>query len=77
MLKEFQRLFRNFLWKGKGQKQKIVNVSWGKVRRPKNEGGLGLRKRNDWNEAAKRQTILVCGQRSEDNSMWTGLEESI
>ncbi|GAU43075.1 hypothetical protein TSUD_194290 [Trifolium subterraneum] len=41
--KQIVRLQRNFLWGGAGQERKIAWVSWDKICRPKNRGGLGIR----------------------------------
>ncbi|MCH80102.1 LINE-1 reverse transcriptase like [Trifolium medium] len=41
--KQIVRLQRNFLWGGASQNRKIAWVSWDKVCRPKNCGGLGIR----------------------------------
>ena len=37
-------LLRNFLWEGgKGNEKKLRLVSWNKIQKPRNEGGLQLR----------------------------------
>lgn len=42
---------RNFLWTGDGEKGKLPCISWTKVCRPKDEGGLGIRTFREMNQA--------------------------
>ncbi|KAJ8628196.1 hypothetical protein MRB53_021503 [Persea americana] len=42
---------RNFLWSGSGQSTKINYVYWNLVSLPKSEGGLGIRKISEVNDA--------------------------
>lgn len=48
---DIERLMRNFLWSGSGQSTKINYVNWNLVCLPKSEGGLGIRKTSEVNDA--------------------------
>ncbi|MCH80179.1 ribonuclease H protein [Trifolium medium] len=43
LLKDIEKCIRNFIWSGDIDKRKLVTVSWKKVCRPYDQGGLGLR----------------------------------
>lgn len=60
--KSIEQLFRNFLWSGNENKSSGAKVSWFCICFPKSEGGLGLRKINEWNIAANLKHIwdLFC-----------------
>ncbi|XP_057443259.1 uncharacterized protein LOC130735191 [Lotus japonicus] len=45
VLKESKKIVRRFLWGAKENENKLAWVSWSKICRPKEEGGLGVR---DW-----------------------------
>lgn len=51
ILKELDKLMRNFLWSASEAKLKANLVNWDSVCKPKSEGGLGLRKMQDLNDA--------------------------
>jgi len=55
LLKEIETWCRNFVWSGDCSKRKLVTVSWSKICRPLEEGGLGLRSLTKLNEAANLQ----------------------
>lgn len=41
----------NFLWSGKPDSRKFITVAWDKVCKPREEGGLGIRRFRDVNFA--------------------------
>ena len=44
VIRKMEGLLRNFLWEGgKGNEKKLHLVSWNKIQKPRNEGGLQLR----------------------------------
>ena len=51
ILKELDKLMRNFLWSASEAKLKANFVNWDSVCKPKSEGGLGLCKMQDLNDA--------------------------
>ena len=48
VIREVERLRRSFLWKGHEKYSRGGNVKWENVCRPKNKGGLGLKKIHEW-----------------------------
>lgn len=48
---EIDKICRNFLWGHSDDTRKIHTVSWSEVCKPRDEGGLGLRKARDFNLA--------------------------
>ena len=42
---------RAFLWKGVDLKNTGAKVAWTEVCKPKDEGGLGIKRLKDWNSA--------------------------
>ena len=48
---------RSFLWTGQDLKLKGAKVSWERVTRPKSEGGLGIKKSSDLNNACLAKLI--------------------
>ncbi|GKU85525.1 hypothetical protein SLEP1_g191 [Rubroshorea leprosula] len=51
ILYSLDRIHRNFLWEGKGEGKKTNWVSWERVCKPKEEGGLGIRDLRKFNVA--------------------------
>ncbi|XP_062114152.1 uncharacterized protein LOC133825189 [Humulus lupulus] len=51
IIKEVDKLCRQFLWGASGTRSKLHFASWQQVCRPKAFGGLGLRERSSWNRA--------------------------
>ncbi|KAK1321880.1 hypothetical protein QJS10_CPA03g01261 [Acorus calamus] len=51
-VKDLEKLMRSFLWSGEGGIQKQHQVAWQTICSPVLEGGLGLKRILDWNEAA-------------------------
>lgn len=52
VVKEVERIFANFLWKGR-----MHTLSWGEICKPKSEGGLGIRRVKDLCDAAGLKKI--------------------
>lgn len=59
IIRQVERICNAFLWKGKGGSAVRVKVSWGKLCRPKDEGGLGLKRLGDWNKACLARIIWM------------------
>ncbi|XP_062106727.1 uncharacterized protein LOC133818056 [Humulus lupulus] len=51
IIKEVDKLCRQFLWGASGTRSKLHFASWQQVCRPKAFGGLGLREGSSWNRA--------------------------
>jgi len=68
-----QKLNR-FLWSGKDEKAK-AKVSWVKVCVPRKEGGLGLKRKEDWNKAAMLRHIWNLFSRT--GSLWVAWVKEI
>ncbi len=62
-------VFNQFLWKGRGDGRGGMRVAWEKVCLPKKEGGLGLKRVEDWNKAALIMKLIwnLCTQAG---SLW-------
>lgn len=52
VVKEIEKLYRNFLWAGRYEKNGMALVAWRDVCLPRNEGGLGVKQIKQWNRAA-------------------------
>lgn len=48
---KMDRCQRQFLWGSSTEKRRIHKVGWTKICKPKNQGGLGIRKMNEFNKA--------------------------
>jgi hypothetical protein len=57
VVKAIEQRFNQFLWKGQEGGRGGIKVSWDQVCLPKQEGGLGLKKVEDWNKAAVMKHI--------------------
>uniref|UniRef100_A0A2N9J3H3 Reverse transcriptase domain-containing protein n=1 Tax=Fagus sylvatica TaxID=28930 RepID=A0A2N9J3H3_FAGSY len=57
VVKAIEQRFNQFLWKGQEGGKGGIKVSWDQVCLPKQEGGLGLKKVEDWNKAAVMKHI--------------------
>ena len=51
MPEKIERIQRNFLWSRTQKKNKLSLVNWEEVCKPKNKGGLGVRRLQDLNNA--------------------------
>ncbi|XP_026458492.1 uncharacterized protein LOC113359008 [Papaver somniferum] len=51
VIKECEKIMRNFLWSGDGETRKFTTISWKRVCTPFDEGGLGIRRLSDLNKA--------------------------
>ena len=67
MAEKIERIQRNFLWSGTEERNKVSLVNWEEVCKPKNKGGLGVRRLRDLNKAL----LMKIGWRlGEDNIDW-------
>jgi hypothetical protein len=57
VVKAIEQRFNQFLWKGQDGGRGGIKVSWEQVCLPKQEGGLGLKRVEDWNRAAMMKHI--------------------
>lgn len=68
ILKNIEAICRAFLWKGQATFQGAGAVAWDEVCKGKNDGGLGIKKLEDWNRAAMSKYIWAIANRQE--SLW-------
>nr|KAJ0211180.1 hypothetical protein LSAT_V11C400156810 [Lactuca sativa] len=68
IIKEVEKIMRNFLWNSGQNCKGVAKVSWNKICKPKTYGGLGLKNLKEWNIAllSSRVWKLISGQ----NSLW-------
>ena len=66
-LKEIERLCSAFLWSGPELNHKKAKVAWSDLYRPKQEGGLGLRKLKETNNVS---CLKLIWRLLSSNSMW-------
>jgi hypothetical protein len=52
LLKDLEKCIRNFIWSGDIEKRKLVTISWQKLCRPLDQGGLNLRSLTSLNSAS-------------------------
>ena len=84
VVKAIKQKFSRFLWKGQDEGRGGIKVSWEQVCLPKKEGGLGLKRVEDWNKAAMMKHIWnlftqagslwvawVYGELLKGKSLWT------
>ncbi|GJW50193.1 RNA-directed DNA polymerase, eukaryota, reverse transcriptase zinc-binding domain protein [Tanacetum coccineum] len=50
IVKEINKVMKNFLWDSSGSGNGRAKISWKVVCRPKDQGGLGIKPLNEWNE---------------------------
>ena len=67
MVDKIERIQRNFLWSGTEEKNKLSLVNWEEVCKPKEKGGLGVRRLRDLNKAILTKIGWRLG---EDNTDW-------
>jgi len=67
LLKDIERMIRNFIWSDDIDKRKLVTVAWHKICKPFNEGGLGIRSLRAPNEAVN---LKVCWDLLQSNEDW-------
>jgi len=67
LLKELEKSIRNFVWSGDTEKRKLVTVSWKKVCRPFNQGGLNLRSLCNLNTASN---LKLCWTMIHSQKSW-------
>ncbi|XP_026417176.1 uncharacterized protein LOC113312657 [Papaver somniferum] len=51
VIKSCERIIRNYLWSSNAEEKKCVTLKWNKVCTPLEEGGLGIRRLEDFNRA--------------------------
>lgn len=56
-IKDIEKVFKGFLWSGGDLKKGSAKIAWKIVCRPKDEGGLGIRNLQTWNEALLSRQI--------------------
>jgi hypothetical protein len=52
IIKAIEQKFNRFLWNGNDEGNARAKVSWSVLSMPKKEGGLGIKKLEEWNRAA-------------------------
>ncbi|KAL4588964.1 hypothetical protein LXL04_001865 [Taraxacum kok-saghyz] len=57
VIKDIEKIFKGFLWTGGDLKKGKAKVDWKMVCRPTEEGGLGIRDLQTWNEALLTRQI--------------------
>ncbi|KAF9603601.1 hypothetical protein IFM89_037100 [Coptis chinensis] len=70
VIKEAESIFRNFLWSGNPAIKKCVTVSWDKVCKPKEEGGLGIRRLRELNMALLMKLAWHVKYKEDDFAMF-------
>ena len=68
IIKEVEKLMRNFLWSSGQNSKGIAKVSWNDICKPKKYGGLGLKNLQDWNIALLSSRIWKIS--SGHDSLW-------
>lgn len=68
LIKTIERLCSSFLWKGRAGNVVGARVSLSLVYRPKSEGGLGLKRVDEWNKSSLARIIRLLFSGSE--SLW-------
>ncbi|KAG7579142.1 Reverse transcriptase domain [Arabidopsis thaliana x Arabidopsis arenosa] len=56
-IKKIECLCSRFLWSGNIEEGRVAKVSWAALCLPKNEGGLGLRRLQEWNKTLSMRLI--------------------
>jgi hypothetical protein len=67
LLRDLEKCIRNFIWSGDSTKRKLVVVSWKKMCRPYDEGGLGIRSLVKLNEASN---LKMCWNLANSDENW-------
>lgn len=68
---KMNKALRTFFWSGAEETRKSHTISWAKICRPKEEGGLGVRCVEDWNRGG--QLKLFWRFVNSKDSLWAGL----
>jgi ribonuclease HI len=67
LLKDLEKCIRNFIWSGDKDKRKLVTVSWEKICRSYNQGGLNIRSLTKMNLASN---LHLCWKLFNSQSSW-------
>jgi ribonuclease HI len=70
LIKDVERNIRNFIWSGDPEKRKLVTVSWKKICRPLEQGGLNIRSISSLNKASN---LKLCWSILTSNCSWAKL----
>lgn len=73
LLKNLEKYIKNFIWSGDISKRKLVTVSWKKVCKPYEEGGLGIRSLIRLNEASN---LKLCWNLANSDMPWARILRS-
>ncbi|GJZ06511.1 RNA-directed DNA polymerase, eukaryota, reverse transcriptase zinc-binding domain protein [Tanacetum coccineum] len=57
IVKEIDKVMKNFLWDSSGSGNGRAKIAWKVVCRPKDQGGLGIKPLNEWNEVLLMKNI--------------------
>ncbi|GKA14637.1 RNA-directed DNA polymerase, eukaryota, reverse transcriptase zinc-binding domain protein [Tanacetum coccineum] len=57
IVKEINKVMKNFLWDSSGSGNGRAKIAWKVVCRPKDQGGLGIKPLNEWNEVLLMKNI--------------------
>ena len=68
---KIEQIFNGFLWSGKEGNASRAKVGWKSLYLPREEGGLGLRRVKDWNDATIMKHIWNLFYRKD--SIWGSL----
>jgi hypothetical protein len=75
IIRAIEQKFNRFLWNGKDERIARVEVSWNMLCLPKEEGGLGIKKLEEWNRATMMRHIWSLFVRS--GSLWVAWVHAI
>jgi len=68
VIKEVEKICRNFLWGAHESCKKIPYVAWDNICKPKKYGGLGLRNLDAWNKASLAKLVWAVAMKKD--SLW-------
>lgn len=68
VVKDIDKLCRQFLWGDKEDKRKMHNIAWNSICRPRKIGGLGFRDGSPWNKVSMGNFLWAIS--SKQDSLW-------